>query len=361
MLDCKASLSILNKCFPDGTIISVESVKALASLWAGMGHVLEVKAQGKNGNVTVIIKHISMPTEDQSIGNMRKSASYAVEASFYQIFSVIIREFLQVNITPRCYYVDMSGQSRNEVVICMSPLPGPVITRMREAEYTSAIRSIAMFHSCFWGTRADEAVAGGLQSQGGYWYLDTRPDEFEAMPRKGWKGRLRKAAVALDVRLKQDPCQCVIHGDLKGSNMSYSVSDDTVTFCDFQYSGKSSPMKDMAYFLAVTAPHTTPQSEQEALSLYLCVLQEHLYQHGSYSNATVGPIETVTVPSLPELQIALNIAYADLYRWMVGWGCWGDTALREAKTKAVLDMLDGGKELSSSEAYCAAMLSAFPV
>ena len=52
------------------------------------------------------------------------------------------------------------------------------------------------------GGRADEAVAGGLHPQGGYWYLDTRPDELQAMPRHGWEGRLYLAARAIDERLK---------------------------------------------------------------------------------------------------------------------------------------------------------------
>ena len=31
-------------------------------------------------------------------------------------------------------------------------------------------------------------------------------------------------------------------------------------------------------------------------------------------------------PALDSLRAALDLAYADLCRWMVGWGMWGDTA-----------------------------------
>ena len=35
--------------------------------------------------------------------------------------------------------------------------------------------------------RANAAVSRGLQEQGTYWYLDTRHDEHEAMPKHGWE------------------------------------------------------------------------------------------------------------------------------------------------------------------------------
>jgi hypothetical protein len=82
-------------------------------------------------------------------------------------------------------------------------------------------------HAEYWGARADAAVAptpeGGLQTQGCYWYLDTRPDEHAAMPTRGWEGRLRLAAKAIDLRLKSDPLQTICHGDAKKENMLLTV------------------------------------------------------------------------------------------------------------------------------------------
>lgn len=86
---------------------------------------------------------------------------------------------------------------------------------------------LARMHAEYWGARADAAVAptpeGGLQTQGCYWYLDTRPDEHAAMPTRGWEGRLRLAAKAIDLRLKLDPLQTICHGDAKKENMLLTV------------------------------------------------------------------------------------------------------------------------------------------
>ena len=61
-----------------------------------------------------------------------------------------------------------------------------------------------------------------MQSQGSYWYLDTRVEEFNNM--KG--GRLKLAAKALDLRLKGDHKSnrhmTIIHGDPKAANFNFS-------------------------------------------------------------------------------------------------------------------------------------------
>ena len=64
-------------------------------------------------------------------------------------------------------------------------------------------------------------------------YLDTRADEFDSMPTRGWEGRLRLAAKAIDARLKADPMQSVVHGDPKDANF-YCAADGTPQLYDFQ-------------------------------------------------------------------------------------------------------------------------------
>merc|ERR1711924_478562 len=133
---------------------------------------------------------------------------------------------------------------------------------------------LARVHATYWGRRADTACRpgrdGGLQKQGCYWHLDTRPEEHKKMDDSGWMGRLKLAARAIDLRLKEDPMQSVCHGGAKGANTMYaSGEEDSVVplVYDFQYCGKAAATKDLAYFLNVDAC-PSPEEEAKLLQLY---------------------------------------------------------------------------------------------
>ena len=58
----------------------------------------------------------------------------------------------------------------------------------------------------------------------------------------------------------------------------------------------------------------------------------------------------------------LDLAYADLCRWMSGWGYWGDVPSLQSVVQTVLKRIDGGKDaLGSQEAYENAVRQAFPL
>jgi Ser/Thr protein kinase RdoA (MazF antagonist) len=188
-------------------------------------------------------------------------------------------------------------------------------TSLSPDKMAAAIDFLARMHTHTWGSaRAGAAVAGGLQPQGGFWYLDTRHEEWEAMPTRGWEGRLRRAARAIDRRLKDDVHQCVIHGDAKPDNMCYEPAG-AVSMCDFQYCGRASPMKDLAYLLCCAADvGCSPASSGAHLARY----------HERLSAALSASGAAPEIPPLAELKTALDLAYADLCRWMSGRGYWGD-------------------------------------
>lgn len=357
------ALSLLNKCFPDLEIVKLDKQVSLASLWAGMGSIVKLEGSSANNTkATAIVKLISFPPGPRaglSIGDSRKAASYEVEAAFYTNFSMVINKKAGYCIVPQCLHADNTQQSSGKIHICMTELPGPTVGRVSASVCESAIRGIAMLHATWWGGgAADAAVSKGLQPQGGYWYLDTRPDEYKDISKSGWTGRLRKAAKPIDKWLKSDPMQCIIHGDLKNCNMSLDEkrnektdgfsSYKTMSFCDFQYVGKASPMKDLAYFFTASVEDSLINDDNKE-NHFLGLYREELLVNGASS-----------VPPLEHMKVALSFAYADYARFMAGWGWWGNVRLVEGKVKNLLDMIDGGTELTSEGAYTEAINKLFP-
>ncbi len=66
------------------------------------------------------------------------------------------------------------------------------------------------------------------------------------------------------------------------------------------------------------------------------------------------------IPSPAALASGLDLAYVDLYRWMLGWGVWGNSYLVR-RAQSVLHRIDGGVLLADERAYDAAVRRAFPL
>ena len=164
------------------------------------------------------------------------------------------------------------------------------------------------------------------------------------MPKVGWEGRLKRCAKALDNRLKQEPMQTIIHGDCKSANMMFAKDGQPLLY-DFQYCGKAPPTKDLAYFIVV-ASAGGPGCTGLVDSYYL-ELTRQLKSRG------------ITTPTRAAVDVALDLSYCDLGRWMSGWGWWGHDL--QHKIEGVLGRLDGGQILSSEAAYGEALAREFPV
>ena len=164
----------------------------------------------------------------------------------------------------------------------------------------AAVRSVARLHAYFWGNAKSNAAVKevGLAEQGTYWYLDTRPDEYDSMSRSGISGKLKKAAHGIDAALKEHEYQTICHGDLKACNMSMSTDPSYVTFVDFQYLGKACPAKDLAYLFVCGMDidgDFEERQESEMLRLYL---------HELAANGIGGDAQA-PMPTLDGLQKAL--------------------------------------------------------
>ena len=330
----------------EGDIASVKA-QAISSLWAGMGTVFKLKIALSGGSppVTLVAKRVELPSRCDSIGDQRKKDSYDVEAAFYSQGHA--ERLIAAGATvPHPLHVEQEGRGQN-VTICMTVVDGRSSFR---GDAEAFVAWLAKLHATYWGgARADEAVKRGLQAQGCYWHLDTRPDEHARMSTSGWMGRLKLAARAIDLRLKADPMQSVCHGDAKGANIVYASGEGGAAVplvYDFQYCGKACVAKDLAYFINVDAGSA---QEQPLLRLYHAELSRLLAAQGD------------AAPSLDAVHTAHELALCDWRRFSeIGLGGWGDGSANR-KVQGLLDRLDGGKSLGSEQAYVDAMQKAFPV
>ena len=289
----------------DPEVIAVESVSRIASLWGGMGSIVRLRCETKTGggstangttSSTLIAKRIRC-SNPRSFGDKRKAASYEVEASFYG--SEACRELSERHVCCRGLHTQDDGNG--SITILMAPLPNPTLHAMGGEVAKAAVRSVARLHAYFWGdaasTRAVERI--GLAAQGTYWYLDTRPDEYEWMDgRTGISRRLKRAARGIDRALKCHEYQTICHGDLKACNMSLSEDPNFVTFVDFQYLGRACPCKDLAYLFVCgmdVDEDFEEKQEDELLRLYI----EELAANG------VGDDREAPLPKLEKLKHAL--------------------------------------------------------
>jgi hypothetical protein len=355
-MDKAEARSLVERCLPAfakagltpfsaSDIVDVSS-RAIASLWAGMGNVYKISIKSATaGTVDIVAKRIELPRVCDSIGDQRKKDSYDVEAAFYKTHA---EKIIKAGaIVPFPLHVEQASRGAN-VTICMTMLDGRSSAR---GDSEAFIGWLAKLHAHYWGTRADEAVKNGLQAQGCYWHLDTRPDEHARMGTSGFMGRLKLAARAIDLRLKADPMQSVCHGDAKGANIVYRAPGEGGVACDalvydFQYCGKACVAKDLAYFCNVDAPSSM---EEPLLRRYHAELSALLSARGD------------TPPTFESLQTAFELALADWRRFTeIGLGGWGDADANRRVAK-LLDRLDGGKALGSEQAYIDAMNREFPV
>lgn len=323
----------------------------LADVWGGMGSIQRITVRLRSGReLSFVAKLISMP-QCVSEGDKRKRDSYVVEANFYELGCAVQLQQAGVDC-PQPLLVERSDDD-TRITLCMSELEGQQTGYMSERHMDAALAWLARLHGMYWGCRADEAVSrGGLQPQGCYWYLDTRRQEYERMPDDGWMGRLRLAATGLDARLKADCMQAVVHGDAKPANMLFRIHEGVmrVGYCDFQYTGKACPAKDLAYCLLGADDRSLGDERLLAyLTRYLELLAPVLTAHGDEA------------PTLRQLHASYCLAMCDFARWMAGWGWCGMESTMRRLCSPVLDQIDGGTALASEAAYQEAIFAAFPL
>jgi fructose-1,6-bisphosphatase/inositol monophosphatase family enzyme len=195
---------------------------------------------------------------------------------------------------------------------------------------------LAHFHAQYLGDLAE-----GLWPCGTYWHLATRPEELANI--KGT--RLHRFASLLDARLRCGGYPTLVHGDAKLANFLFSEDHAQVAAVDFQYVGRGSAMKDVAYFVGSCLSGSECERREVALlSVYFLALRDCL------------PDDVDAVALEAEWRSLYPVAWADFERFMSGWspGHRKLTEYSDATTDRAIDQISDELLTAAREACLAA-------
>ena len=295
-------LTELKHLLKDSTIELTEQVQ---SLWSGYGRIVRCKSDLTD--TCYIVKEIQ-PTEasdhprgwNTSVSHQRKLTSYQVEANFYQYYAQLTDEHSRVPTLIASRITD------TYTLLVMEDLDYSGYNERKEIaqwnDLAVAIKWLAYFHARFMHSSADN-----LWSTGTYWHLSTRQDEFSAMA----ASELKQAASDIDKVLNNAQFQTLVHGDAKFENLCFYPDGKKVAAVDFQYIGKGSGVKDLAYLVGSCL------SEDKLIEFDHRILDEYLTQ---LKKALVHYEVALDFEALSKETHALYpVAWADFYRFLLGW------------------------------------------
>lgn len=276
----------------------------LQRLWSGYGEIARVHLHGAEME-SVILKRITPPAQCSGTlkprrSHERKMRSYQVEMAWYRHWSAACDDGCRV---ARCYGSGSDGQM---LALVLEDLDGAGFdlrrSRLTRAEIELCLGWLAHFHARFMGE-----TPARLWPVGSYWHLATRPDELEALQHAA----LKRAAAQLDRRLNGCRYQTIIHGDAKSENFCLHHGGERVAAVDFQYAGGGCGMRDVAYLLdSALSDGECEAWGAELLDHYFSTLRRALFRYG----------KEVEWPELEaEWRGLYAIAWADLYRFLLGW------------------------------------------
>ena len=307
---------------------SLYDMGVVQSLWSGYGNIVRIGLKGTN-YPSVIVKHVKPDNGNHPRGwntdlsHERKLKSYQVETNWYQSsISNGINKFARI---PKCLGVK---NHENEFLVVMEDLDHSGFQKRKsfvnENELESCIRWLAKFHAYFMGESSN-----GLWETGTYWHLETRPDELEQLDDLN----LKKAASAIDAKLKNSTFQTLVHGDAKLANFCFNNDGTKVAAVDFQYVGGGCGMKDLAYFVgSCFRDKEAEDREIEVLDLYFEALADSMKSLNKDQN-----LEEL----IEDWRSLYRVAWADFHRFMKGWspGHWKLSDYSERVTQEVINTL----------------------
>jgi len=283
-------------------------------LWSGYGKIIRCKNTLNNQHY--IVKVIAPQNAgdhprgwNTSTSHERKVKSYQVEASFYQHFAHKANSPLN---TPsealfcRVPKLIASCIQNDFTLLIMEDLDNSGFgLRKARADWDSlkvAIRWLAYFHAKFMGCSSEH-----LWSTGTYWHLSTRQYEYNKME----NGEYKTHAQLIDNALNNAKFQTFVHGDAKFENLCFHFNNTEVAAVDFQYIGRDSGVKDLAYLVGSCL------DEDQLFKFDELILEEYLTQ---LKQALIANNIQLDFSALAQETVKLYpIAWADFYRFLLGW------------------------------------------
>jgi hypothetical protein len=286
--------------------IALVKIERIQRLWSGYGEIVRYGLEGSELS-RVVVKHVSLPDQSQhsrgwntDLSHQRKIKSYQVEIEWYRQWSQQCTNLCRV---PRCLALD---SQQNEMFMLLEDLDDSGFS-MRLSQVSmpamhACLSWLANFHAIFMNKTPDN-----LWEIGTYWHLATRPDELKILQDLP----LKKAAFAIDEKLRHSPFQTFVHGDAKLANFCFSQDNKQVAAVDFQYVGGGCGMKDVAYFIgSCLGEKQCQQYETRLLDYYFSVLKEALALHQS----SINPDEVEQ-----DWRSLYPVAWTDFHRFIKGW------------------------------------------
>ena len=271
------------------------------SLWSGCGQI----QSGFFNSQPVIVKLSEIPENinhqvisQTDFAKQRKDKSYLNEINFYND-PTCHTAFEKVR--PYCYFAKRIGALNVLILEDFKSKSFQNIDVHKLEHIYAVVNWLAQFHA-----QGLTLIKSEPFPLGGYWHLETRPDEFEKMEFID----LKHQAIYLADSLYKASYKTLIHGDSKLANYAFDKNYNVLGY-DFQYIGSGIGLQDVMLFMtSVFNGEACEKYEESILNLYFESLKNALSNTMSIKEYELLEREWRTL---------WPIVWSDFYRFLNGW------------------------------------------